>query len=383
MKHILLLTAAFCGLNFYSQDFIQTSSVRVDETFGYYEEMFDKIYEYSGQSNLSIIIYQVPFENDEIESGQSLSSLIKINDQYLPLELGFKNKFEVKELVGGENPELIIYSTYCEDDCVPSTSIVNIPKGKPFVLSNIGYEMPVLNAKGKINYFSRNTQSEQTFEYNFTIGANDIIILSKMNYEEDNGCFDYIQVLNYREFHGFTKGQILKKLPTECVACFLGEMLVSVNETAQKPIADLKIGDTILSYDFQAKKNKTVSVQNLLKVKHEEFISYIFDNDTIIATPDHPFYVENKGWASSKPTVTSHLYANYPNVAQISINDELILKDGRKCILKAMIPLQELHESYTITALSEGTSFYINNILVGTEEIRHDSLSGKPKIIRK
>ena len=368
-------TLFFCTFLFvqlaFSQDFIRTSSIRINSDLQYYTDFYKKIYEYNGLNNLNILVYQNQWEISDDEYEVSFPSLIKVNDQYLTLNLGQEPRFEIKELVGGQFPELLIYSELdnCQAYCGTNTYIVNISLDKGFVLSDLGTDVSVIEPTGKVEYFSSDSETEENFEYQYLNGPNDLYIYNHYGMQEGDNCYNFIEQLNYNEHTGFTKKQIMKKLLVACAACFTGQMEVNLNEIQKKPISELKVGDKVLTFDFEKRQNKEVTIEEMIQVKHIHFITYIFDHDTITATPDHPFYLENKGWASSDPKATSNRYKNYPDVGQIAINDEFTLRNGKKAILRAMNHLNENNESYTISKLSEGTSFYINDILVGTEEI--------------
>ena len=352
----------------YSQDFIRTSSIRINSDLQFYTNFYKKIYEYNGLNNLNILVYQDSDSDDE--DAVSFPSLIKVNDQYLTLNLGTQITFEIKELVGGQFPELLIYSQdEVENYHHCNTYIVNISLDKGFVLSDLGAFVSVIEPTGKVEYFSSDSETEENFEYQYLNGPNDLYIYNHYGMQEGDNCYNFIEKLNYNEHTGFTKKQIMKKLLVECAACFTGQMEVNLNDIQKKPISELKVGDKVLTFDFEKGQNKEVIIEEMIQVKHIQFITYVFDHDTITATPDHPFYLENKGWASSDPKATSNRYKNYPNVGQIAINDEFTLRNGKKSTLRAMNYLNETNESYTISKLSEGTSFYVNDILVGTEEI--------------
>ena len=368
-------TLFFCTFLFvqlaFSQDFIRTSSIRINSDLQYYTDFYKKIYEYNGLNNLNILVYQNQWEISDDEYEVSFPSLIKVNDQYLTLNLGQEPRFEIKELVGGQFPELLIYSELdnCQAYCGTNTYIVNISLDKGFVLSDLGTDVSVIEPTGKVEYFSSDSETEENFEYQYLNGPNDLYIYNHYGMQEGDNCYNFIEQLNYNEHTGFTKKQIMKKLHVVCVACFTGQMEVNLNEIQKKPISELKVGDKVLTFDFEKRQNKEVTIEEMIQVKHIHFITYIFDHDTITATPDHPFYLENKGWASSDPKATSNRYKNYPNVGQIAINDEFTLRNGKKATLRAINYLNETNESYTISKLSEGTSFYVNDILVGTEKI--------------
>lgn len=161
-----------------------------------------------------------------------------------------------------------------------------------------------------------------------------------------------------------------KPMPKEgCAACFTAEMLVSISETEKTPISWLKKGDKVLTYDFSTEKNKQVTIEEMVRVPHDQFIEYRFDHDTVISTLDHPYYLKKKGWASFDPSATLSRYSNYTEVNQIEDGDIFILQNGKKAKLKSFLIVDAHRQSYTITKLSDGKCFYVNDILVGTEDI--------------
>jgi hypothetical protein len=118
----------------FSQDFIRTSSIRINSDLQYYTDFYKKIYEYNDLNNLNILVYQNQWEISEDEDEVSFPSLIKVNDQYLTLNLGPQTTFEIKELVGGQYPELLIYSQdHCQAYCGTNTYIINISLDKGFI----------------------------------------------------------------------------------------------------------------------------------------------------------------------------------------------------------------------------------------------------------
>jgi len=383
MKNAIFISTFFLVSAIFSQNYIQTSSIRINSDFEYYSTSFKKIFEFQGQKNLKINIYQKEFSIENLEDEEKIPAVIQINDQYLPLNLGFENTFQVKELVGGALPELLIYSVdYCQAYCGTRTYIVNINAEQGFVLSDLGIDVSVISAKGKVEYYSSESENTETFEYEYSKEANDLYIYNTM-LADTFECFNAIIALTYNNRTGYNFNKIMKKLPAVCVACFVGNMSVSINNYEKRPISELKVGDKILTYDFELGKNKEVIIEEMIQVKHGHFIDYVFDHGTITATPDHPFYAQNKGWASSNPESTSNHYKNYSNVAQIAINDEFILNNGEKVKLQSIIHFNKNCDSYTISKLSDGNSFYVNNVLVGTEEIIPNSMIRNNLIKRK
>ena len=94
-----------------------------------------------------------------------------------------------------------------------------------------------------------------------------------------------------------------------------------------------------------------------------------FNHDTITSTTDHPYYVYNKGWCSFKPNSTLMNYSNYDKVNKISNGDHFILNNGKRSQLLGHSYINQEKQTYTITKLEKGNTFYVNGILVGVEEI--------------
>jgi hypothetical protein len=55
-------------------------------------------------------------------------------------------------------------------------------------------------------------------------------------------------------------------------------------------------------------------------------------------------------------------------VNKITVGDMFKLSNGKEVSLKSFTVFEEKIPSYTITKLSEGNTFYINDILVGVED---------------
>jgi len=159
-----------------------------------------------------------------------------------------------------------------------------------------------------------------------------------------------------------------------CAACFDGNSKVLVNKSDFTLIKDLKIGQKILSYDFDSDEYFEASILDLVKVKHDNLVELYFNHDTIISTDDHPYFVVDKYWSSFSPNATEFNYTNYEKVNKIEVGDMFVLSDGELTKLLGFSYLNDSRDTYTITKLDKGNTFFVNGILVGVEEIRkHNS----------
>jgi len=152
-------------------------------------------------------------------------------------------------------------------------------------------------------------------------------------------------------------------------ACFTSNSKISTNNNEYKLIKDLKVGDSVLTCDLKLKKQYVTTISNLASVKHSNLVELYFKHDTITSTTDHPYYVYNKGWCSFKPNSTLMNYSNYNKVNKISNGDYFILNNGDKSQLIGYSYINQEMQTYTITKLENGNTFYVNGVLVGVEEI--------------
>lgn len=370
MKKLFFLSILILCTASYGQHFPKRTAQRVNENYYTSIESWRKIYEYEGE-NVSIQLYQEPIDWDAInwDNQEGSPSIIKINDFYLTLNLGEENSFIVKDLVNGGLPEIILYSqSNCQSECVTETYIINIFKENAFVISEIGYDISVIEEKGVIEYYDIDSKTDKIYQYDYPKNTDAFFIYESMRWIEDEGdCYSYIQSIKYSLEEGYTLGPINWKMKAMCVACFIGDMLVSLNESEKKPISNLKVGDQVLTCDSKSGQNKIAEIEEIIRVPHDVYIEYHFDHDSITATLDHPFYASNKGWSSFNPEATSTRYNNYNSVDKIAIGDVFLLSNGNKSSLNGYTIIKERRPSYTITKLSDGDSFYVNDILVGVE----------------
>jgi hypothetical protein len=369
MKLLLISAFLFLSIKSFAQDFIQRTSKQINDHYYDVIQNMNKVYEYDSD-NISIELFQedIDLEENDWSLPDGSYSLIKINEYFLPFQLGYKNKFELMNLVSGELPEIILYSEfYCQEECGIKTYIINLEENKPFVVSDLGTYVTIIQDSGEINYYDEDTGLNQTYQYNFNKGENMFFVYESMLWD-DEGCSDIIRTINYKKGQGYSKGEIKKKIKTICAACFTADMMVSISDAEKKPISSLQPGDNILTYDFDIGEEKIVSIESIISVPHSTYVEYYFSHDTITATLDHPFYLYEKGWSSFDSEATQTRYKNYTDVNTILVGDVFFLRDGRQAILNGYKILKTKMDSFTITKLSHGDCFYVNDVLVGIEE---------------
>lgn len=152
------------------------------------------------------------------------------------------------------------------------------------------------------------------------------------------------------------------------VHCFAKGTKIQLSDNSTKNIENLKIGDKVAYLDLKTKQFKSAEIEKLEKVLHHGLVKYKFESGLeITATQDHPFRIENKGWASLKPD-KSNQYKGFENISKISIGDFFLTINGIDKLISIDI-LEEEQETYTISKLSSGCNFIANGFIVGVEEL--------------
>ncbi len=90
------------------------------------------------------------------------------------------------------------------------------------------------------------------------------------------------------------------KLATETIPyCFVAGTLVET-EYGQKPIEEIQAGDKVLSENPETGEIAYKTVEETYINETDELIHVHVNDETISATPNHPFYVDKLGWTLAK-----------------------------------------------------------------------------------
>lgn len=98
--------------------------------------------------------------------------------------------------------------------------------------------------------------------------------------------------------------------------CFLGDTEIETPEGIKK-IKDIKIGDKIISYDFNKKEKAVSYVKNTFEFKRNE---YLIINNRIKVTSEHPFYSNGKWIAANSLKIGNYLFDGEKQIKIKSIN---------------------------------------------------------------
>jgi hypothetical protein len=152
--------------------------------------------------------------------------------------------------------------------------------------------------------------------------------------------------------------------------CFAEGTQIAI-EAGDKNIEDVEIGDEVWSFNHTSQERELNRVNQVMQKELEETVRYILSDDTsIVATPDHPFYiVELNGYASYKPADT--LADSGLEVSQIEIGHTLWHIDSQanpEHIVQNQtitdIQPAETQTVYNLDNVEKNNNFFANGFLV-------------------
>ncbi|QCK15697.1 NADase-type glycan-binding domain-containing protein [Mangrovivirga cuniculi] len=156
------------------------------------------------------------------------------------------------------------------------------------------------------------------------------------------------------------------------VHCFAKGTKIQMADNSIKNIEKLEIGDKVAQMNLETMEITSARIEKLEKVIHHRLITYQFESGLkITATLDHPFMIQNKGWASFLPEQSSQ-YKGFENIKTIVPGDLFITSDGIERLVGLKFE-QGDQETYTISKLSSGNNFIANGLVVGVEELNGKS----------
>lgn len=142
----------------------------------------------------------------------------------------------------------------------------------------------------------------------------------------------------------------------DCPECCIHESMLIATEEDMKSIHDIKIGDKVISYNFETQSNELVEVEDLITIERD--VDYKVNN--LILTEDHPVYLNTGKKASINPEATLLNYKQ--EVDQIQIGDIMVKLDGTEEVIESIEKYEGTHLNYAIK--TKHNNFYADGILV-------------------
>lgn len=255
--------------------------------------------------------------------------------------------------------------TFSEENA--DTKITTILVSNGYVKSNAAWKNNSRVKKLKVYYEGKpiailnleDLRSEQTFKLQNEIGVND---------KSWKLRFEILDVYKGDKYDDTAISEIIFN-GTGGPYCFAAGTKVTMADGSFKNIEDIKVGDEVATFDANAKATKASTIEQVVNIEHNNLVKYTFVSGTsITATDDHPFLLSGKGWASSNVEKSKN-YVGFESAAKIEVGDTFITVKGSDKLVE-ISKITSSQATYTITKLSEGTSFIANGYVVGVETIK-------------
>jgi hypothetical protein len=126
------------------------------------------------------------------------------------------------------------------------------------------------------------------------------------------------------------------------------------------------IGDIVRSYNEYTNEISDATVVKTRSQMTSKTVKLDFNNTSVQSTFDHPYYVENKGWATYNPELSNHDFA----VSKLEIGDICYIYNSGNIDKVKLTNAKEIVQDTTtyIFTLDRDKTFFANNILVHNKQ---------------
>ena len=95
-----------------------------------------------------------------------------------------------------------------------------------------------------------------------------------------------------------TDSSLSSQVSFDCEACFEKGSIISAKDGPEK-IENIKVGDYVWATDPETGETELKVVKQLFRNKTDEWVHITVNDEEIVCTPNHPFWVPVKGWTKA------------------------------------------------------------------------------------
>ena len=146
--------------------------------------------------------------------------------------------------------------------------------------------------------------------------------------------------------------------------CFVEGTYITLPDGIKMLIEEVKVGQEILTYNEEYEETEVGVVKQLIQPVANKFILLDFaDGTEIQCTPEHPFWIIDKGWCSFDPTSSMELHEI--EVAQLTEGDIALNEFDEQIVLEGIteITTNKPVRVYNFE-IDDNHTYYANGILV-------------------
>ena len=169
--------------------------------------------------------------------------------------------------------------------------------------------------------------------------ANEVEITSKTEVAQED-TFYSLDVEDIDTY--FTSDILVHNIPPG--KCFTGDTMITLSDGTYQKIKHIELGAKVKTYDVKTGKLQNSAVLEVVKVLHNNLVKYKFnDNTEIMATDDHPFYVDE-------------------NYRTLEVGDEVLNDELNKLSVVSVEKIDGLIETYNINRTNNVKNYFANRV---------------------
>jgi hypothetical protein len=142
--------------------------------------------------------------------------------------------------------------------------------------------------------------------------------------------------------------------------------MVLMGDRTLRNIENVKVGDTVLTYNFERKKQEVNPILEIEEAQENKLIEIVFENYIIIvSTEDHPYYIKGKGLCSFNPELTFKKFGIKTNKLEV-FDYGFVVKNNKVKKMK-IIQINKINKptkTYNILKIANSNNYFINGILI-------------------
>ena len=178
----------------------------------------------------------------------------------------------------------------------------------------------------------------------------DGILVKVKSIDSLKGEFKVYHLIDVKDNHTYFAEDVLVHNFKIINTCFIAGTEITLFNGDVKNIEDIVVGESVLTYNEESGVNENGVVGDLKQHEVHSVIRLTLDNENIIiTTQEHPFFVEGKGWVKA---------------GELQPLDICKKVDGSESLISTVEVLEETHTVYNLLSVSENHNFYANGILV-------------------
>ena len=150
------------------------------------------------------------------------------------------------------------------------------------------------------------------------------------------------------------------------MTCFAKGTSILMSDGNSKLIEDVRIGDTVVSYNPDEGVVVSEGIVTHLPKQHwrEDWRAISFGAFSNTNTECHPYWTKEKGWASLNPDKTTDYHE--VDVAQLEVGDHCLKIEGRKTSWLPILAVEDAkhQHTYNLDRVTPHHTYFANGVLV-------------------